>query len=270
MEAQEKGRQEQTNEMKEQKRKVWKNDRDGQNKRIREQARNRAWCLAAVLLMCLLLPVMVSVTVLADTGREGRKTGKGTAPPEETVRSREEAPETDGSSQRKKPEVAAAIDGSLHREAEEGYYNAPRKATVTITDTEELFDEEAATAAIHISRDGKALEPGELVSKWSHDGDSHSAVIAFREDGRYTSHPTRTVRALSVRESVSRGMPCTVLRSTRRNRLPPIRGAGRYPGSAMEKRSGRNCTHIFLLGRGRGRGLRFMRKVRMRCHPYMR
>lgn len=162
------------------------NGREEQKRRIREPAKNRAWCLAAVLLMCLLLPVMVSVTVLADTGREGRKTGKGTAPPEETVRSREEAPETDGSSQRKKPEVAAAIDGSLHREAEEGYYNAPRKATVTITDTEELFDEEAATAAIHISRDGKALEPGELVSKWSHDGDSHSAVIAFREDGRYT------------------------------------------------------------------------------------
>lgn len=112
------------------------NGREEQKRRIREPAKNRAWCLAAVLLMCLLLPVMVSVTVLADTGREGRKTGKGTAPPEETVRSREEAPETDGSSQRKKPEVAAAIDGSLHREAEEGYYNAPRKATVTITDIE--------------------------------------------------------------------------------------------------------------------------------------
>lgn len=84
------------------------------------------------------------------------------------------------------PEVKVRIDGVLHQEAKAGYYNTPRKAEVIIFDRADVFDEEAATKAVRIGRDGQKLSPRpDMVSAWTSRGDRHSAVITFSEDGKY-------------------------------------------------------------------------------------
>lgn len=85
-----------------------------------------------------------------------------------------------------RPSVKVSIDGTLHREAEEGYYNAQRTATITITDRADVFDAEAATNAVRIGKD--EAEPSvqvNMVSEWTDSGDEHTATVTFAEDGVY-------------------------------------------------------------------------------------
>ena len=77
------------------------------------------------------------------------------------------------------PEIAVSIDGEKDSKADETYYNKKRTATVTFTDREDVFAEEAATAAISIKKDGQ-IQPN-MVS-WR---DTHTAIIEFNDDGRY-------------------------------------------------------------------------------------
>lgn len=84
------------------------------------------------------------------------------------------------------PAIEVRIDGTLHREAKAGYYNGTRKATVTVIDRADVFDEKAASQSIRIGKDGKEPAPQPaMVSGWTSRGKRHSAVITFAEDGRY-------------------------------------------------------------------------------------
>lgn len=85
------------------------------------------------------------------------------------------------------PSAEVRVAGVPHREAKEGYYNAQRRAEVTVIDRADVFDAEAASKAILVGKDGRkpSEQPG-MVSGWTSAGDRHSAVITFDEDGAYT------------------------------------------------------------------------------------
>ena len=82
------------------------------------------------------------------------------------------------------------IDGVLHDDAIESYYNDKRTATLVIIDRASSFDEVAATNGISISaKDAN----GEIVStkmirsniEWNSDGNRHVATIVFEKDANY-------------------------------------------------------------------------------------
>lgn len=72
-----------------------------------------------------------------------------------------------------------------------GYFGQDRKATITIVDRASTFNAEAATAGITITAvDGKGerveIDPSQMISEWSHNGNTHMATVSFTEDAKYT------------------------------------------------------------------------------------
>ncbi|GFP74231.1 InlB B-repeat-containing protein [Clostridium fungisolvens] len=72
-----------------------------------------------------------------------------------------------------------------------GYFGVNRVATIQVTDRASAFNAEAATAGIVINAvdaKGKAvtLDTSSMISKWSSDGNVHTANITFSDDGNYT------------------------------------------------------------------------------------
>lgn len=71
------------------------------------------------------------------------------------------------------------------------YYRKTRTATITITDRESAFDEEAATKGITFSAknaEGKSFELSDedvVISTWSNNGNEHTATVTFNKDGNY-------------------------------------------------------------------------------------
>lgn len=87
------------------------------------------------------------------------------------------------------PEIKVEIDGTLHAEAETGYYNAKRTAKVTFTDRASTFDENAAVEGIKIeavdgSEGSVSISKVAMIS-WSHNDDEHIATIEFATDANY-------------------------------------------------------------------------------------
>lgn len=91
------------------------------------------------------------------------------------------------------PTVSVSIDGEPDEDAEipEGntgyYYNKERTATVTFTDRKDVFDKEAAIAAILIETEGQTPSEQLPTVTWSENeqGDIHTATIKFSSDGKY-------------------------------------------------------------------------------------
>lgn len=89
-----------------------------------------------------------------------------------------------------KPTVSVSIDGTLHPEATTGYYNVVRKATITIVDRKTSFDETAVLDGLSITAKGEngndiAISKSEMLSAWTHSGDTHTATLTFKEDANY-------------------------------------------------------------------------------------
>ena len=89
-----------------------------------------------------------------------------------------------------KPTISVSIDGTLHPEAKAGYYNVVRKATITIVDRKTSFDETAVLNGLSITAKGEkgndiAISKSEMLSDWTHSGDTHTATITFKEDANY-------------------------------------------------------------------------------------
>ena len=89
-----------------------------------------------------------------------------------------------------KPTITINIDGELYSEAKEGYYNSNRKATITIVDRPGSFDEAAVLKGLNITAKDKAgndisLSKSAMLSKWSHNGDIHTATLTFSEEANY-------------------------------------------------------------------------------------
>ncbi len=97
------------------------------------------------------------------------------------------------------PAVDISIDGTEDEEALSGYYNAPRTATITITDRSDSFDREAATAGILIAMTdaaGATLLDAEChISSWESQGNVHTATVSFAADAAYTWSFSYTNRA---------------------------------------------------------------------------
>lgn len=88
------------------------------------------------------------------------------------------------------PEITVSIDGTLHPEAKEGYYNNIRIATITVTDSEDGFDEQAIYDGIVLSAknaagEDVAVSKDTMLSSWTHDGDVHTATLTFSENANY-------------------------------------------------------------------------------------
>ena len=87
------------------------------------------------------------------------------------------------------PEISVEIDGTPHTEAEKGYYNTKRTATVTYTDRASTFDQNAAEEGIDIKAFDGNKEPVFLNKKamisWENNGDQHIATIDFSTDANY-------------------------------------------------------------------------------------
>ena len=89
-----------------------------------------------------------------------------------------------------KPTVSISIDGKLHSEAESGYYNSDRKATIEIIDRAGSFDETAVFNGLNITaKDNEGniinVSKSSMLSSWEHIGDTHKATLTFREEGNY-------------------------------------------------------------------------------------
>ena len=87
------------------------------------------------------------------------------------------------------PQISVKIDGTLHPEAEKGYYNAKRTATVTYTDRASTFDQNAAEKGIDIRATDSNNAPVSLskaaMISWSHNDNEHIATIEFATDANY-------------------------------------------------------------------------------------
>jgi len=85
------------------------------------------------------------------------------------------------------PTVEISVDGTKNDNARDGYYTS-RTAKVTIMNPGYAFDPVAATAAIQITaKDGNnnTLESVHTISKWTHDGNMHTATIKFEQNANY-------------------------------------------------------------------------------------
>lgn len=75
-------------------------------------------------------------------------------------------------------------------EKDSGYFGAPRKAVITVTERPSAFNETNATDAIKVkATDASGAELGNihtLDSKWAHDGDKHTMTVYFEQDANYT------------------------------------------------------------------------------------
>lgn len=91
-----------------------------------------------------------------------------------------------------KPIVNVSFNDIANKVVEDnGYFGAKREATIQITDRASAFDSEAATKGIVINAvDAKGkkveLDTSKMISKWSSDGNIHTATITFEADGNYT------------------------------------------------------------------------------------
>lgn len=88
-----------------------------------------------------------------------------------------------------KPTVSISIDGTTADNAQEGYYNNSRTATITIIDRATTFEQDSANSKIVISAKN-AKNEDVVISKssmitWTNDGDTHIATITFEENANY-------------------------------------------------------------------------------------
>lgn len=97
-----------------------------------------------------------------------------------------------------KPTISVSIDGILHPEAMEGYYNEDRDrtATITIVDRSSTFDETAVLNGLSIIAKDKEdnninISKSSMLSKWTTiegktpDKTTHTATITFSKDANY-------------------------------------------------------------------------------------
>lgn len=78
------------------------------------------------------------------------------------------------------PKITVSYDNN--KAANELYFNAPRTATVRVT--ERNFDPQRITATITAELESGTHKPYEL-SKWTSEGNTHTATITFRDSGSY-------------------------------------------------------------------------------------
>lgn len=91
-----------------------------------------------------------------------------------------------------KPEITLSYNNNTCRNGK--YFNAPRTATLLVTDKSELFDLDALTKSIVITATdakGKPVENAYKISKWEKGSsentkDTYQATIDFEEDANYT------------------------------------------------------------------------------------
>ena len=82
------------------------------------------------------------------------------------------------------PYVELDIDGEIAENAQPGYYNKSRTLTIAVTDREDTFDQDAATAGLKIKVNGKEVDSNIV---WS-TGDNpsiHTGIYTFAEDAEY-------------------------------------------------------------------------------------
>ena len=85
--------------------------------------------------------------------------------------------------------MSVVVSGTKAADAENGYFDTARTATITIIDRASAFDETAATNGIEII--AKNFNGGDVViSKpamisWVHNGDNHVATIVFETEANY-------------------------------------------------------------------------------------
>jgi hypothetical protein len=81
------------------------------------------------------------------------------------------------------PEIYASIGGTLHPEAEQGYYNSERKATITFTDRSDTFVKADAVECIKIN--GESAKTADVA--WTDLGSGkYEASVTFDQTNRYT------------------------------------------------------------------------------------
>lgn len=84
---------------------------------------------------------------------------------------------------------SVSVDGVEHSEAETGYFNTQRKATIVIIDRASSFDETAANNGFVITAKnglGEAISISKpSMISWNHNGDTHTATIKFNIDATY-------------------------------------------------------------------------------------
>lgn len=82
------------------------------------------------------------------------------------------------------PSVSVKFDDEQAEDAdpEDVWYNTDRTATITITDRADVFDETAASNGIAFAED---TANGYTLSKWTSEGNVHSATVTFNSEGTY-------------------------------------------------------------------------------------
>lgn len=79
------------------------------------------------------------------------------------------------------PIVSIDFTDAQNDEAVDAWYNKDRTAVITITDREDVFDENAATNGIVFAEGSETA----FTINWSNDGDKHTANIVFTSEGHY-------------------------------------------------------------------------------------
>lgn len=112
------------------------------------------------------------------------------------------------------PKIEVSFDNNSDN-AGNGYFNARRTATVTITERTHHFDETAATAGIIINAvDGKgnAVSDAYRISSWKTENNAensnatkHTATISFAKDANYTWSISYTDKAGNINDGVDVG-----------------------------------------------------------------
>lgn len=79
------------------------------------------------------------------------------------------------------PGVTISFVDNRSDEATDNWYNNTRKATISIRDRADVFDKEAATKGIVFAEGSNT----NYTINWSSDGDNHTAVVEFPDEGTY-------------------------------------------------------------------------------------
>ena len=105
-----------------------------------------------------------------------------------------------------KPEISIDYGGDEGKKG--GFFSSPRQAKITVIERNNHFDPDTASDSIKITAKnavGDIIDDAWSLSNWESDGDTHTAIITFSADARYSLSVSYTDKAGNTNAEINTG-----------------------------------------------------------------
>ncbi|MBP3762095.1 MAG: hypothetical protein J6I55_11600, partial [Ruminococcus sp.] len=105
-----------------------------------------------------------------------------------------------------KPEISIDYGGDEGKKG--GFFSSPRQAKITVIERNSHFDPDTASDSIKITAKnavGDIIDDAWSLSNWESDGDTHTAIITFSADARYSLSVSYTDKAGNTNAEINTG-----------------------------------------------------------------